>query len=275
MDDAAVHRLDADGFLRASVFAGQEVPRRDWHFEGWMPSRTVTLLTGDGGTGKSTLALQLAVATATGTAWLGQTMAPGRVIVMAAEDDEDELHRRLDQICIGLGLGLDTLDDLHLWPMADQDAVMGVEARDGRIEATDRWFELLAAARAVKPSLVILDSLADIYGGNENIRSQVRQFVALMRRLAIMTGGAVLALSHPSLAGMSSGSGSSGSTAWSNSVRSRIYLTKPDDPDADPDLRVLSLKKSNYARAQADMRLRREAGGFVLVGGAQSSSLDA
>ncbi|MDP6385061.1 MAG: hypothetical protein QGI93_02590, partial [Planctomycetota bacterium] len=48
------------------------------------------------------------------------------------------------------------------------------------------------------------------------------------------------------------GSGFSGSTAWNNSVRSRLYLTKPklgDDDQADhrtPE-RLLRAMKSNYS----------------------------
>jgi RecA-family ATPase len=40
----------------------------------------------------------------------------------------------------------------------------------------------------------------------------------MLRGLAINYQHATLMLAHPSLAGMASGSGSSGSTGWSNSV---------------------------------------------------------
>lgn len=70
-----------------------------------------------------------------------------------------------------------------------------------------------------------------------------------MRGLAIDHQLAVVLIAHPSLTGMSTGSGSSGSTAWSNSVRSRLYLERvkgADDREIDADLRVLQVKKSNY-----------------------------
>jgi RecA-family ATPase len=280
LPDAEVRRLETkaaarrDGLLRASSLAGLPVPARDWHTAGLIPARTVTQFNGDGGTGKSTAALQLSVATVARRPWLGMQPKPGPVLYVSAEDDEDELHRRLVEICVGLEVGLDDLDDLHLWPLADQDAVLAAAGRDGQMEATPRWSELMSFAREVRPVLIVLDSLADIYGGNENVRSEVRGFVAMLRRLAITTSGAVLLLSHPSLAGMSSGSGTSGSTAWSNSVRSRIYLSKPGDGlDSDPDVRVLSLRKSNYGPAQADLRLRRRLGGFFLDGDAGPSDV--
>jgi RecA-family ATPase len=54
--------------------------------------------------------------------------------------------------------------------------------------------------------------------------------------------------------------GTGGSTAWNNTMRSRMYLTKPerendDDPLPDPDARILSRKKANYARAGEEIGL--------------------
>lgn len=53
---------------------------------------------------------------------------------------------------------------------------------------------------------------------------------------------------------MASGTGSSGSTAWANSVRSRIVFERArasDESVPDPDLRTLSVNKSNYAALQS------------------------
>ena len=58
-------------FFAASDLADQPVPERDWLVPGLVPSGTVTLLGGDGGTGKSLVTLQLAAAIALGTPWLG------------------------------------------------------------------------------------------------------------------------------------------------------------------------------------------------------------
>ena len=55
-------------------------------------------------------------------------------------------------------------------------------------------------------------------------------------------------LAHPSLTGMNTGTGTSGSTAWNNSVRSRLYLDRVRESgiEPDPDARVLRTMKSNY-----------------------------
>ena len=116
------------------------------------------------------------------------------------------------------------------------------------------------------PALIVLDSVADFYGGNENDRGQVRQFLGLMRQLAMGSDAAVVLLAHPSVQGLSTGSGLSGSTAWSNSVRSRLYLSTPKADDGGAfgaDLRTLVIRKANYGRAGAEFRLRYSLGSFV------------
>ena len=87
----------------------------------------------------------------------------------------------------------------------------------------------------------------------------------IIRRLRHSVNGAVrkIVLAHPSLSGLDRGSGTSGSTAWHNAVRSRLFLTRPEPVDGfslDPDLRVLKTVKSNYARAGEAIGLRRRDG---------------
>src|SRR5690606_30654641 len=85
-------------FFSAASLAGKPVKPRDWLVQDLVPGKTVTLFGGDGGTGKSLLALQLAVAVAGGRDWIGRQVKPGKVIFLSAEDDEEELHRRLHSI---------------------------------------------------------------------------------------------------------------------------------------------------------------------------------
>ena len=43
-----------------------------------------------------------------------------------------------------------------------------------------------------RPSLIAIEAAADVFAGNENDRAQARQFVALLRQLAIGSDAAVL-----------------------------------------------------------------------------------
>jgi len=73
-------------------------PVRRWHVEDMIPADTITLLNGDGGTGKSLLALQLAVATVSAGYWAGKSVTQGTSLFLSAEDDIDEIHRRLGDV---------------------------------------------------------------------------------------------------------------------------------------------------------------------------------
>jgi len=111
-----------------------------------------------------------------------------------------------------------------------------------------------------------------VYGGDENSRAQVRQFIAMLRRPAIAHNCAIVLMGHPSRDGLRSGMGYSGSTAWHNSVRARQYLTTPKADDGDPPdraLRTLSLHKSNNGEPEHEIALRWEAGRFVVRHGAE------
>jgi RecA-family ATPase len=96
-----------------------------------------------------------------------------------------------------------------------------------------------------------------------------------MQALAMAAGGSVTVLSHPSLAGIASGSGISGSTAWHGAFRFRQYLTggKPADGEQpDSDLRELEFKKNQYGPLGETIVLRYQHGLFLPEAGV--SSLD-
>jgi RecA-family ATPase len=263
--------------VNAASFADVEPPRREWHVAELIPAREITMLAGDGGTGKSLLALQLAVATATGTEWVGSFPSIGRVLFVSAEDDIDELHRRVATIARMQGVQIAELDRLEFLPLAGKDAVIAAPlGRDGLLSPTRLFEAIRAAIEAKPPDLLILDPLADLFGGDEIKRPHARQFIGLLRGWAIDFKLTVLLLTHPSLSGMSSGAGTSGSTAWSNSVRSRLYLTRPPGGgDDDGDTRVLETMKANYGRVGDKRVLRWHDGVFKLDSAARPDKLEA
>lgn len=254
--------------IAASSFAHSIPPERDFlDSEQLLPNRNITILNGDGGTGKSLLAMQLAVAVASDAKWLGIDVKHGGVLYFSAEDDQDETHARLVEITAGLRVNLAGLERLHIAIMAGQDAVLAVEEPNGAtMKATPLYSRLRATLAVTKPRLLVLDNLADIFGGNENVKTLVRQFVGMIRSLAIEFDCAVVILAHPSLTGISSGTGSSGNVAWNNSVRSRLYLKrqadKPEDI-TDPNFRKLVAVKSNYAATGREITMRWDKGRFT------------
>jgi RecA-family ATPase len=253
-------------FDAASSWAREKPPRREWLIEGLLPNATVSMLGGDGGTGKSLLALQLAVAVATGGRWLGLNVErPGTVMFLSAEDDKDELHRRLSEICAFHDLNICDLDRLLIRSLAGDDALLATLDRKTNTLKATALYEKLNRAMAAGLSLLVLDTLADLHAGEENHRAHARQFIGLLRGLAIRHKCSVLLLAHPSLTGMANGSGLSGSTAWNASVRSRLYLDRVKEGGAEPDttLRVLKTLKANYGAVGGEISIRWREGVFV------------
>lgn len=253
-------------FFSAASLEHMPVPDRKWLVRDWIPSGNVTLLTGDGGTGKSLLALQLAAAVATSGVWLGRGVLGGKAVFLSAEDDRDELHRRIADVVEAEGLEWRHLANLELCSMAGEDALLATLPALGGPMTPTRLYDLVAAKlEQSKPELLVLDTLADLFPGNENDRAQARQFIGLLRRQAIAHDCALVLLAHPSLAGLVSGAGTSGSTGWNNSVRSRLYLSRVADGGHEPDTdaRVLTNKKLNYGPTGAEITMRWQAGVFV------------
>ncbi|MGX0975310.1 RecA-family ATPase [Roseovarius sp. MBR-51] len=256
-------------FSGASL-AGLDVPERFWLVKDLIPACDITLLGGDGGTGKSLLALHLACAVALRRPWLGRDVSGGVAMYLSAEDDVSELHRRLDAITRSERESLAALSDLSVVSLAGSGAVLAVpQPRGNLLSPTSRFADLEARVAQDEPALVVLDTLSDLWSGDENNRAQARQFVSMLRSIAIRYRCAVVLLAHPSLTGMANGSGLSGSTAWSNSVRSRLTLERiaQDGYEADPDRRKLVVRKANYASRGAEITMRWQDGVFAVEGG--------
>lgn len=243
------------------------VPERRWIVPDLIPEGNVTMLGGDGGHGKTLLTLQLLVACALGKTWLGSPVRRCKAVGVFCEDDRDELHRRLADVLRYYGASFGDLEDLTLVSrVADANLLLTFPDQWSEGEPTAFYSQLERLAREGGAELLVLDSLHDFFGGNENSRPHARQFINELRTIAILTRGAVLLTAHPSLSGRNSGTGEAGSTAWNNAVRSRLYLTAPrqDDPNGpDRDYRELRTMKANYGARGGVLKLRWREGVFA------------
>ncbi len=263
-DDAA--RETAIAWLDPGDWHGVAPAAREWEVAGWIPRHEVTLLYGDGGIGKTLLIHQYATAAAAGVPWLGQATRPARVMCFFCEDDARELHRRQIDINKALGVEMTDLGGLRIASRKYGDNLLALWDRNtGAMKRQAIWEKLRADALAFGADVVVVDTLADTYGGSEIDRSQVNAFVkSCLGRLAAAIGGSVIALGHPSLAGKASGSGTSGSTAWSNAARSRLFLRYPKGVESG-DVRELEGMKSNYGPKGALLKLRWQSGAFAML----------
>lgn len=233
------------------ALSAAEPPARRWAIKGWIGFGHVTLLVGQGGIGKTLLAQQIASSLALGLPFVDDVPGPLRVLMWACEDDHDELWRRQVDIARYQDADLSGYaDSLVIVPRHGAEntlvsSVYGVPMFTPLIE------ELREQANDTRADVVILDNIAQLYGAGENDRHAVTMFQnglsgALGQR-------AVLLLGHPARA---AGSEFSGSSAWENAARTRLYLgdrlpdqqgkAEPGDEPA-PDVRYLARRKANYS----------------------------
>jgi RecA-family ATPase len=251
----------------AWTLADKPVPKRRWIVEDWIPRQQVTLLTGEGEGGKSLIALQLVLAAASGPPWLDLDVEPVPCFGVFAEDDNVELHIRLAAVAKAAGVKIGDLRQLA-WREAVVDPAELVEINDrGAVAETPYFHWLQRTVDELGSQLIVLDAATNLYGGDEIKRRQVNGFLVMLRQWAIRIDSAILLLAHPSAQGIATKTGLSGSTHWSNGVRSRLYFMQDehiDGADHAPDARRLIRMKSNYEFHCLGCGVRGEAMDFVV-----------
>jgi RecA-family ATPase len=261
--------------IRPAEWEGVPVPPRRWLSKNRIPMCEVTGLGGDGGIGKTQIALQLAVrASTSGSDWLGSVLDKiGPAVFFTAEEPESEVHFRLDQIRAHHQLTWGDLKDLHpLCPITHphiDTTLAGVVKQTGKVVPTKtfEWFRQLVLD--TKAKLFIIEAASDVFDVDEIIRGQAKACVRLLQRLAIEADAAALLLYHPSLSGITSGRGTSGSTQWNNTMRSRLFFQSlPGEKDDDPADRrkVLEVMKANRGPTGEKVILEWRNGLFVQPG---------
>ena len=254
-----------------------------WLVKGWLPHATVSVLSGQGSTGKSRVALQLAVAVAMGWPRFLPT-APtkpdyplpevnqetcGPVVYAAWETGRIALNRRRDAVLAALSPESDPgiLDGrLHFLHLGGKGGLWGVEhahhlATMGALLRLGR--ALLEQVAAKQPKLLILDPVAAAFVQNENDRSLVRSFLTALRAWAEDTDCAVLLIQHPAKGGQEA---QSGSTDWRNGVHCVWELKALDDDSGssnDGAERILKIDKLNEGISGAEVALCWHHGAFA------------
>ena len=216
-------------------------PPVSWLVEDWMPDATLSVLTGAGGAGKSRIALQLAVAVATGAnhfIWPAngpvrltgpkgpELLATGPVVFAAWETRKLAWQNRLAAVCGHLADEIAKLSNrLHYINMRPEGGVWGAE-RGAHTSTAGNWLAggaaLLNYAAEAGARLLVIDPLAAAFVQNENDRALVRAFLSALDQWAEDHNCAVLIISHPP----KSDNAQSGSTDWRNGVQA-VWTLEP------------------------------------------------
>ena len=195
-----------------------------------IPRGFVTLLGGHGEIGKSMLGLTLAAHVACGQSWADLPTRQGRVLYLSLEDSGDIAVFRLQRIAeayrldpASLTANLSIVDGSDAGPLAHEVSNAGVKA----LLPTALADEVGSLVKGF--DLVVIDNASDAFDGDENSRRQVRAFIKSLAAWVKGHSGAVLLLAHIDKSAArygANGNTYSGSTAWHNSARSRLALTR-------------------------------------------------
>jgi RecA-family ATPase len=235
-----------------------------------IPRGDVSTIHGDGGSGKTDGLLQLASACARGAQdWFGAVIQPGPSIFLSVEEPEQEIRRRLHRLGERDGYDPRALKDLHFWFPDDlKDCALAAPDKTGIMQPRPLFEALEKKIAEIGPVLVVLDNVAATYIGEQIGRVHARTFTNLFRGIARgPSRPAVVLLDHPSLSGITNGTGRGGNMDWRNGVRGALYLRYPDDrAEADAGVRILEVVKSNYGPIGEKVKLQWVKGGLAVQG---------
>jgi len=167
---------------------------------------------------KSFLALDLAVAVASGTACLRRfpVARPGRVLLYAAEDALHVVRRRLEGICAAAACDLKDLD-VHV-----------ITAPTVRLDQQADRTRLEQTIEQLKPRLLVLDPFVRLHRIDENASGEVAPLLAYLRTLQRQHHLAVLVVHHArkSAGRMRAGQALRGSSEFHAWGDSNLYLRR-------------------------------------------------
>lgn len=157
-----------------------------WLVDGLWSEQAVGIIGGEPKCGKSFLALDLAVAVASGLPCLRRFAVshPGRVLLYPAEDALHIVRRRLEGICATAGA---TLAQLDVQVITAPSLRLDLDADRARLDET--------VAR-LKPLLLILDPFVRLHRIDENVSGEVAPVLAFLRELQRRHAVAVAVVHH-------------------------------------------------------------------------------
>jgi hypothetical protein len=219
---------------------------RRWLVEDLWSESAVGIVGGEPKCGKSFLALDLAVAVASGTPCLRRFAVPraGPVLLFAAEDALHVVRERLEGICRGAGVALAGLH-VHV-----------ITAPTLRLDLASDSRRLAGTVASLAPRLLVLDPFVRLHRIDENVSAAVAPLLASLRELQRRHDMAVVLVHHARKGGgtVRPGQALRGSSelhAWGDS---NLYLRRRGE-------RLLLSVEHRAAPSIADVALRLRAEG--------------
>ena len=226
-----------------------------------LTSGSVTMLAGEGGVAKSSLALGIAIGMASlpdrerGTV-AGIFEAYGGAVLMATWEDAVEITGSRGQRLVEYWDGANESGAAHRASYAVHvlpiNAPLFGPAGDGsynrRPQRLDGWIDLEAAALDIRPSLMVIDPALSAYVGEPNSAAPVREFLTALARLGKEIDAGILLVAHSRKDARSrqrvdlvDPGHIGGSAAWVDGARGALTLTQNENRR-----RMLTISKANY-----------------------------
>ncbi len=174
-------------------------------FQDWS-TEDIALMSADGGTGKSTLALYEAVCMALGERFLGfECLQSGTTLFITGEDSEAKLKSALGEIMRQMGLfnpepgNPERVQKVlqHVLIKKDSEMCVVTKTRDGFLAPS--WPELDKLKQAVddlRPKKIIFDPIASFWGPESSVNDMTRAVVKWMNALQEYSGACIEMINH-------------------------------------------------------------------------------
>lgn len=246
-------------WVAAGGWNSQELPRRPWVVPNYLMRGSVSVLSGQGAGGKSSLVVAWTISGATGSA-LGDFRPSEPLIVVNynTEDDEDEQHRRYDAALMANSKKMHEIERRVIRCGPNNIGTLFERDDKGRLVATAALQQLAELITESGADVLICDPLAELHTEEENDNTAMRAVVAAFRSMAKRLNIAILILHHDRKGNSSPGDMDRmrGASAITGAVRVMLTLTTMSVEEAEkfgipPDMRRRHFRidgaKSNYA----------------------------
>lgn len=182
------------------------------------------LLAGPSKAGKSFAMLEMAIAIATGSPWMGFPCARGRVLYVNLELRDNSCKHRIYDVCRAMGVDTRLKGNLVVWNLR------------GRAEPLDKLAPKLIRRAAKERFLaIIIDPIYKVLTGDENNAEQMSRFCGCFDRICTELGTAVIYCHHHSKGAQG------GKKSMDRASGSGVFAR---DPDAQIDMIELELTES-------------------------------
>ncbi|MHA1962608.1 MAG: AAA family ATPase [Candidatus Thorarchaeota archaeon] len=164
--------------------------KRPYLIERFMLKPSINILVGHSGQGKSALCMQMGMCIAGGERFFGHIInEPGPVIYCDAESTPDMMGEMVEGLSYHIGYGHTPPEHFHIW-----NPNWNVEKN--AVVIPQNKITLYKYVKAIKPKLVIIDSLRNFYPLAISKQEKASEMIKEMRKLGGETGTSFLLVHH-------------------------------------------------------------------------------